>query len=357
MKGRRTGEVAASVRQRLRDLARQAERPFDEVLQYFAMERFLFRLGCTDYAQRLTLKGAALLRVWGLPSPRPTRDLDFLGRLEATPEAMLAVVREVLAVDADDGVVFDREHLAAQPITLDDDYQGVRVTVRGSLAGARFKLQIDVGIGDVAYPEPAWIDYPQMLDLGEPRVQVYRPETAVAEKLQAMVELDLRNSRMKDFHDVLMLSRTLAFRLDELAGAIRLTFECRSTDVPLLPVSLMEEFSTDALKRAQWAAFHEKLGEPAPSLPDAIEEIAAFVLPALTAAGADRGPRCGGVAKRGRVAAGTGMGGRGGRRVTAWKAATRPSVRPRRQGAGAARAARSRSWGCASGGTRRARGR
>lgn len=193
MTDRQPRDLAPSVRRRLLNLSRQNGRPFDEVLQYFAMERFLFRLGHTEYAQRLTLKGAALLRVWGLSSPRPTRDLDFLGRLDATPGALGAVVREVLEVRAEDGILFDRESLAAEQITLDNDYQGARVTVRGDLAGARFKLQIDVGIGDVAYPEPAWIDYPQMLDLGEPRVQVYRPETAVAEKLQAMVELGLRS--------------------------------------------------------------------------------------------------------------------------------------------------------------------
>lgn len=58
--------IAASVRQRLLDRARREGRPFDEVLQYFAMERFLYRLAQSAHSERFVLKGALMLRVSAL---------------------------------------------------------------------------------------------------------------------------------------------------------------------------------------------------------------------------------------------------------------------------------------------------
>jgi len=279
--------VGASVRQRLLNLAKTERRPFIEVLQYFAMERFLFRLGCTQYVDRLTLKGAALLRVWGISLPRATRDIDFLGRLDGSPQQLLEVVREILAVPVEDGIVFDLDSLEAKVITEDAAYEGVRATVRGSLAGALFKLQLDVGIGDVMVPEPCWVEYPQLLDLGGPRVQAYQPETSIAEKFQAMVELDLTNSRMKDFYDIWLLRRSLEIDAEKLAAAIRATFRHRRTPIPTTPpTALTDRFALDEVKRLQWRAFLRKLAADDLHLHEVIEDIRPLLMDAAAAAAA-----------------------------------------------------------------------
>lgn len=72
--------IRASVRQRLLNKARQDKRPFSELLQYFAMERFLFRPSQSPHAENFVLKGALMLRVWEFSLFRPTMDIDMLGR-------------------------------------------------------------------------------------------------------------------------------------------------------------------------------------------------------------------------------------------------------------------------------------
>lgn len=72
--------LAASVHQRLLNNAKATNRPFNELLQYFAMERFLYRLSQSPHADKFILKGALMITVWDAPSPRPTRDIDFLGK-------------------------------------------------------------------------------------------------------------------------------------------------------------------------------------------------------------------------------------------------------------------------------------
>ena len=80
--------IAASVRQRLLDKARETGRPFNEVLQYFAMERFLYRLSKSPYANNFVLKGALMLTVWEAPVTRPTLDIDLLGRIDNCIETL-----------------------------------------------------------------------------------------------------------------------------------------------------------------------------------------------------------------------------------------------------------------------------
>ena len=89
--------IPASVHQRLLNLARETKRPFNELLQYFAIERFLFRFSRSEYADRYVLKGAQMLQAWNAPLARPTMDIDMLGRGPSTIDALENVIREVIA--------------------------------------------------------------------------------------------------------------------------------------------------------------------------------------------------------------------------------------------------------------------
>jgi len=80
--GRDVKNLAASVHQRLINRARKSGRPFNELLQHYAIERFLYRLSRTSLGNRFILKGALMFLVWDLPTVRPTRDIDFLGKFE-----------------------------------------------------------------------------------------------------------------------------------------------------------------------------------------------------------------------------------------------------------------------------------
>lgn len=275
--------IAQSVHQRLLTRAQKEGRPFNQLLQHYAIERFLYRLGQSTHAEKLLLKGALLLRVWQIPMARPTMDIDMLGRTSGTPEVLVAILRECMALKVeDDGMKYDPENIMTEAITLDADYQGWRIRFKASLGNARVTMQVDVGIGDVVYPAPIWIDYPVLLDQPAPRLLAYTPENAIAEKYHAMVELDKANSRMKDFHDIWTLARNLDFEGEKLGEAIRRTFEQRKTKLPVsAPTAFTSDFYEDKTKQTQWQAFLNKglaTKEPIPLL-EVIEVIRDFLMP------------------------------------------------------------------------------
>lgn len=288
MKKRELTNLPASVHQRLLNLAREMNRPFNELLQYYVMERFLFRLSHTPYAERFVLKGALMLRAWDVPMARPTMDIDRLGRLPNSVENLVDVVRKCLAAEVpDDGLQFDTENIRGEQITLDAKYQGVRVRLRGFLGNARFSLHLDFGFGDVITPTPIWIDYPELLDFGQPHLLGYTPQSAIAEKFQAMVELELANTRLKDFYDIWKLSQNLAFDGVILSKALAATFKQRGTPLPTSPpLALQSDFFDDPSKQAQWKAFLRKgrLETEAQSLQETVSKLSAFILPPAFAA-------------------------------------------------------------------------
>ena len=117
--------IAASVRQRLLDKARETARPFNELLQYFAMERFLYRLSKSPYADNFVLKGALMLNVWEAPLTRPTLDIDLLGRIHNRIETVVRVTREICQQEVEpDGLAFDTATIEAERIAEDADYEG-----------------------------------------------------------------------------------------------------------------------------------------------------------------------------------------------------------------------------------------
>lgn len=120
---------------------------------------------------------------------------------------------------------------------------------------------MNVGFGDAITPGTTEVEFPALLDFPAPRLRAYPRETVVAEKLEATVKLGLANSRMKDFHDLAVLSRLFAFDGALLVRAIRATFERRGTPLPIsTPVAFTPEFTQDREKRAQWAGFVRKAG-------------------------------------------------------------------------------------------------
>lgn len=282
-------DVAASVRQRLLNQARATNRPFQEILQYFAMERFLYRLSLSPHATKFILKGALMFVVWKGPLSRPTKDIDFLARLDNSMNAVVTAIREVCnQVVEPDGLVFDTATIAGSTIREDADYSGVRVTFRVTLENARIAMQIDVGFGDVVTPAAKQTDYPTILELPPPRLLGYNRETMVAEKFEAMVKLGVLNSRMKDFFDIWIVSREFDFDGTALTKAVARTFANRGTAIDLRPAALTDEFANDPAKRAQWSGFlrKSKLTGVPEDLTVIVREIGAFLWPVAAAASA-----------------------------------------------------------------------
>jgi Nucleotidyl transferase AbiEii toxin, Type IV TA system len=279
-------DTAASVRQRLLNIARDKDRPFNEILQYFAMERFLYRLGKSDHDRKFILKGALMLVAWEAPLARSTKDIDLLGRMNNTIEDVVDAIKAACSLEViPDGLLFDVKSVVGQRIAEEADYEGVRVRFRGNLGNARITMQVDVGFGDVIVPGPDEADYPTLLDLPAPRLLGYSRESAIAEKFEAMVKLGILNSRMKDFFDIWLLSRQFEFNGRTLSDAIRGTFSHRETEVSVSPVAFTKAFSDDPAKILQWRAFVRKSRIPAipESLGDVVAHIALFLGPVAEA--------------------------------------------------------------------------
>ncbi len=251
--------LAASVHQRLLNRAKESGRPFQELLQLFAIERFVYRLSQSPHAKTFVLKGALMFVVWGGPVSRPTRDIDLLGETNNDVDVVAAVFADVCETSVEpDGLSFDAGSVIAKEITRGAEYVGVRVRLMGSLGKSRVSIQVDVGVGDVITPAPQQVEYPTILDFPAPHIRGYTMESTIAEKLQAMVKLGIANSRMKDFYDVLVLSRAHDFEGLILAQAIANTFAQRTTTVSPAASLFTAAFATDSDKQIQWAAFVEK---------------------------------------------------------------------------------------------------
>ena len=283
---RRTKNIAASVHQRLLNKAKDSGRPFNEVLQYFAIERFIYRLSKSPSAERFILKGALMFTAWEAPVSRPTKDIDLLGRIDNSIDVITAAMKEACMQKVEpDGMAFDAESVTATTITEDADYEGVRVRIQGNLGNARISLQIDIGFGDVVVPGISKIVYPTILDFPPPELNGYTMESTIAEKFQAMVKLGILNSRMKDFYDLWLLSRQFDFDGRVLATAIRKTFENRRTDIPIQPTVLQDSLAKDPIKETQWRAFIRKarLDNAPVSFAEAVYAITAFLEPVIAA--------------------------------------------------------------------------
>lgn len=286
MKNDQPRNLAASVRSRLLALAKSRGEDFTFVLTRYGLERLLYRLGRSPHAEGFVLKGAMLFPLWSGNTHRSTKDLDLLGFGSPEASRLVRVFREVVAIPVPDGMEFVPDTVKAAPIREDAVYDGIRVTLEARLAVAKIHLQIDVGFGDAVSPAPREVSYPSMLDVPAPVLRAYPREAVVAEKLHAMVDLGLANSRMKDFFDLWFLAANFSFDGATLGESVRSTFARRETPIPgETPVALTAAFAGDGQKQIQWAAFvaRSRLADPSLELGTIVAVLYKFLWPVLVA--------------------------------------------------------------------------
>jgi hypothetical protein len=284
MKSRTPKNVAASIRQRLLNKAHEQNRPFNEILQYYGMERFLYRLMLSKSAKIFILKGALMFPAWKSPVSRPTMDIDMMGKTVNDIENIRGLVGEICALPAnEDGIVFDLDSIRGERIATDAEYDGVRIRLVGHLENARINIQIDIGFGDVIVPAPTMIELPTVLDQPAPRLLGYSRESAIAEKFNAMLKLGELNSRMKDFYDIRLLSMEFEFDGQILSKAIAGTFNNRKTTIPSEIIAFSGRFAEE--KAIQWNAFCRKLRHEttSPDFSQVVKEIKTFLGPVADA--------------------------------------------------------------------------
>lgn len=279
-------DVAASVRQRLLNLAHEKGEDFQLVLSRFAIERLLFRLSRSDHRNEFVVKGATLFALWSKGIHRPTRDLDLLGLGDDDASRVLETFRSICRLSAtEDGIQFRVESVRVESLRVGADFEGLRVHILATLAAARIPVQVDIGFGDAVNPPAEEIEFPVMLNLPAPRIKVYRRETVIAEKFDAMIKFGMVNSRTKDFFDIWFLANNFGFEGPTLSGALRSTLSRRGASPTEVPVALTPEFFEDSDKLNQWKAFLRRGGleAKAGTLGDVCRFLKDFLMPPFAA--------------------------------------------------------------------------
>lgn len=256
-------DIEKSIRARLFNLAGHKQLNYQMLIIRYAHERLLYRLSQSAYRERFYLKGGALLYAFDEEKARPTVDIDFTGnRINRDMSHIHSIFTEICQInDKSDGIRFDQDEIQAGEINENRIYKGVRLTITARMDTIRQPLSVDIGFGDAVVPDANELEYPLLLpDLPSVRILAYSPETIVAEKFQAMIELAETNSRMKDFYDVYRILKSENYNEENLRNAIKATFDQRFTYFTEDHSLFSEEFAKDSERQQMWSAFLRKSG-------------------------------------------------------------------------------------------------
>ena len=271
-----------SVKARLKNFAIKSGCTFQEALTYYGLERTIYRISISEYADNFVLKGGIFLyALFGRNYERATTDVDLLAqRISNGSEEMKSVFQKIFSRDVDDALVFDVDSITVEDITEFKEYHGLHVSFVGYLDRTKIPISIDIGFGDVIYPEAVKMDFPVILDMESPRVNAYSLETSIAEKLEAIIHNGYFNSRYKDFYDIYVLSKKYVFSYAELRNAVIQTFENRKTPMTMDSAAFSDEFLNDPVHQTRWKSFLKmKKALIQVSMSDAMDWIKAFVRP------------------------------------------------------------------------------
>jgi len=250
---------AISVKDRLKKQAIEEKKTMQDKIVMYGLERTIYRLSISEYAERFTLKGGIFLyALFNGDYTRATTDIDLLAQCISNDiEEMKKVFKEIFSIKCDDALRFDLNTLDVIYITEFKEYHGVKVSILGHLDKTKVPISIDIGFGDIVYPERMKMDFPVLLDMDIPKVYAYSINSVVAEKFEAFVSLGLANSRYKDFYDIYVLSDRYNFDGKELTNAIKETFNHRGTSFDDI-VAFEDGFADDETRLMRWNSFVKK---------------------------------------------------------------------------------------------------
>lgn len=273
---------AQSIKARLLNMADGDNKKYQQLVVRFFHERLLFRLSKSDYRERFILKGGALLYAFDEFMPRPTLDIDFMGRRIDNDKAnILTAFKEIASLSyPEDGITFHTDTPTAEDITVEKKYPGVRISMAANIGSYRQNLTFDIGFGDVIVPRPQELEYPTLFDaMEEPDILAYSLETVVAEKFQTMIDRGRFNSRMKDYFDLYRIFSVHQFDDTLLSEAIKATFENRGTEFVEGHDFFSDDFGNDTMLNQQWKNYTRKMKLDLPSFPEIHKSITKWLIP------------------------------------------------------------------------------
>lgn len=250
---------AESVKARLKNLAVKDGGTMQDKLVTYALERSIYRLSISDYVDRFTLKGGIFLyALFDKQFARATMDIDLLAqRIPNDAEEMKKVFENIFSIEYDDALRYDLNSLDVYNITEFKEYHGVNVSINAYLDRTKIPVSIDIGFGDVIYPDRIQMEFPVLLDMDEPKIYAYSLYSVIAEKFEAFTSLGLINGRYKDFYDIYILAKRFDLSGLELQVAIQETFSHRGTTFDEI-VAFDDEFTEDIVRQNRWKSFVKK---------------------------------------------------------------------------------------------------
>lgn len=250
---------ATSVKDRLKKQAIEDGKTVQDKLVTFGLERTIYRLSISEYAERFTLKGGIFLyALFEGEYARATMDIDLLAqRIQNDADEMKKIFHDIFSIECDDALRFDLNTLKVINITEFKEYHGVNVSIMGYLDRTRIPVSIDIGFGDVVYPERMKMEFPVLLDMKVPEIYAYSIYSVIAEKFEAFVSLGFANGRYKDFYDIYVLADRYDLNGMELKKAIIETFTHRGTEFDDI-VAFEDGFTDDEIRQGRWRAFIKK---------------------------------------------------------------------------------------------------
>jgi hypothetical protein len=188
--------TAASIKDRLLNIAKHEGIPFQRILTLYKQEGLLHRMVSTQLASSIVLKGGLLFfQLQGMVA-RPTKDIDLPGSSDRREEALLQDLLDAAStVEIEDGLTFDRSSIDVTAIAGQTEHGGIRAHIPAYLGSARTRIQIDMGFGDVITGGPVERPYRTLLGNRSFSIRTYSDETVAAEKIDAIVSLGIINSR------------------------------------------------------------------------------------------------------------------------------------------------------------------
>lgn len=250
---------ATSVKDRLKLQAREDGRTMQDELVTYGLERTIYRLSISEYAEHFTLKGGIFLyALFKGNFARATMDIDLLAQhISNDAREMKKIFARIFAIECDDALRFDLDSLNVINITEFKQYHGVNISITAYLDRTKVPVSIDIGFGDIIYPERIKMNFPVLLDMESPQVYAYSIYSAIAEKFEAFVSLGLANGRYKDFYDIYVLSSNYHLDGIKLYNAIKETFAHRGTGFDDI-VAFDPSFTEDSVRQNRWNAFIRK---------------------------------------------------------------------------------------------------
>lgn len=249
----------ASLRGKVRAIAKEHDLRPQEVLQMYLFEHLLIRLEASPYAGKFVLKGGLLIASMIGLAQRTTMDMDTTVRsLSMDKHEAEKTIRQICAVDPGDGMTYAFERL--EPIREEDEYANWRAHLRVSFGRMDAPIKVDITTGDIVTPGSITYDYPLMFEGGTLSVPAYPLETVLAEKLETCIRRGIANTRGRDYYDLWALLRTRGDQIEPAAlrAALRATARKRGS-AELLPSysDILTEVQHSSIMKDIWASYTE----------------------------------------------------------------------------------------------------